>query len=162
MFYVIMGVSGTGKSTIGKLLSHRTGWQFIDADDYHPAANLEKMHRGVALSDRDRLPWLQELNQLIAQTLEQKQTGILACSALKSQYRQILQENNGSQVRFIYLAGDYDCIQTRIKERQGHFMNPELLRSQFETLEEPEDALAIDVCLTPEQIVATILRDIDN
>ena len=161
MFYVIMGVSGTGKSTIGKILSERTGWKFIDADDYHPRANLEKLNQGIALNDRDRLPWLQELRRLISQTLSQKQSGILACSALKSQYRQIL-SGNSNQVKFIYLAGDYDCIQARIQQRQGHFMNPELLRSQFETLEAPKDAIMIDVSLTPEQIIERILRTIDN
>ena len=161
MFYVIMGVSGTGKSTIGKLLSDRTGWHFFDADDFHPPANIDKMNRGIALSDRDRFPWLKELQKLIDQTLSQNKSGILACSALKSQYRQILRAES-DKVVFIYLAGDYDSIQTRIQQRQGHFMNPALLRSQFETLEEPKDALVIDVCLTPEQIVKEILLKIQK
>jgi len=159
MFYVIMGVSGTGKSTIGKLLSDRTGWDFADADDFHPTANIEKMNRGIALSDRDRRPWLEKLHELISQTLHLNKSGILACSALKSQYRQILR-GESDEVLFIYLAGDYDCIQNRIQQRQGHFMNADLLLSQFETLEEPKDALRIDVCLTPEQIVEEILLKI--
>lgn len=156
-----MGVSGTGKSTIGRMLSDRTGWDFADADDFHPPANIEKMNRGVALNDRDRLPWLQQLQKLISRTLSQNKSGILACSALKSQYRKILR-GESDRVVFIYLAGDYDCIQTRILQRQGHFMNPDLLLSQFEILEEPKDAVVIDVCLTPEEIVDEILLKIQN
>ena len=156
MFYIIMGVSGTGKSTIGKLLSDRTGWSFYDADDFHPPENIDKMNRGIALTDGDRLPWLQELQQLITDTLSRDQSGILACSALKSQYRQILRDGH-AEVIFIYLSGDYDCIQSRLKQRQGHFMSSDLLHSQFETLEEPKDALVIDVSLEPEQIVDKIL-----
>ena len=159
MFYVIMGVSGTGKSTIGKLLSDRTGWNFYDADDFHPLTNIVKMKRGIALTDEDRLPWLKKLEQLITLNLESDRTGILACSALKSNYRQILR-NNRSKVVFIYLRGDYNCIQTRIQQRTGHFMSSNLLRSQFETLEEPEDALVIDVSQTPEAIVEEILNKV--
>jgi gluconokinase len=159
MFYVIMGVSGTGKSTIGKLLSDRTDWDFYDADDFHSPANLEKLNRGIALTDSDRLPWLKELHQLIAHTLDEKQQGILACSALKAQYRQILQ-GESSQVIFIYLKGDYDCIQNRVQQRTGHFMNPSLLRSQFDTLEEPQNVLVIDIACNPEEIVDEILNQL--
>lgn len=155
-----MGVSGTGKSTIGKLLGDRTGWNFYDGDDFHPQTNIDKMNHGIALSDCDRLPWLETLQQLITQTLAQNDHGILACSALKSQYRQILQGGH-SNVVFIYLQGDYDCIQSRIQQRQGHFMNSDLLRSQFDTLEEPQNALVVNVALTPEQIVQEILNQID-
>ena len=155
-----MGVSGTGKSTIGQLLSDRTGWKFYDADDFHSPANIEKLSRGIALSDSDRQPWLQKLQQLITHTLAKQETGILACSALKLQYRQVLR-GDSSQVVFIYLRGDYDCIQRRVSERQGHFMSPSLLRSQFDALEEPQQALIVDVALEPEQIVAEILRQIE-
>ena len=156
-----MGVSGTGKSTIGKLLSERTGWTFYDADDFHPSANIEKMCRGIPLTDRDRLPWLLKLQQLVARTLDSDLQGILACSALKSEYRQILKDGR-SEVKFIYLRGDYNCIQSRIRQRTGHFMSHTLLRSQFDALEEPQDALEIDVTHTPEAIVAEILEQIDN
>jgi gluconokinase len=157
MFYVIMGVSGAGKSTIGKLLGDRTGWAFYDADDFHPTSNLDKMHRGLALTDRDRLPWLATLQQLIAAHLDSDRPGILACSALKSQYRQILR-GTSSEVMFVYLQGDYECIQARVKQRLGHFMSPDLLRSQFDTLEVPHDALIIDIALDPEEIVDKILK----
>lgn len=160
MFYIIFGVSGTGKSTIGKLLSDRTGWAFYDADDFHPPANIHKMNRGIPLTDSDRLPWLQELQQLITDTLNSNNQAILACSALKLKYRQILCNNRPNQVVFIYLRGDYDCIQSRIKQRKGHFMNSNLLQSQFDILEEPEVALIVDVNLSPEAIVEEILTQI--
>lgn len=155
-----MGVSGTGKSTIGKLLSVRTGWAFYDADDFHPQSNIDKMNHGIALTDSDRLPWLDKLKQLITTSLENDRSGILACSALKSNYRQILRGER-SDVVFIYLKGDYDCIQDRVKRRRGHFMKSDLLRSQFDTLEEPQDALIIDVSQTPEMIVEQILSQVD-
>ncbi|MEL6440893.1 MAG: gluconokinase [Cyanobacteria bacterium J06621_8] len=159
MFYIIMGVSGTGKSTVGKLLSDRTGWTFYDADDFHPPANIDKMRRGIPLTDGDRLPWLEKLQELISNTLNQQQQGILACSALKSNYRQILR-NNQSQVVFVYLRGSYDCIQSRLEQRTGHFMPPGLLRSQFDVLEEPENALVVDISLSPQSIVDEILSHI--
>ena len=154
-----MGVSGTGKSTVGKLLGDRTGWAFYDADDFHSSANIDKMNRGIPLTDRDRLPWLEDLQQLIQTTLANNQTAILACSALKSNYRQILRHNS-SEVVFIYLQGDFQCIQSRIQSRSEHFMNSNLLKSQFDTLEEPENAIIIDVSLAPEAIVEEILQAI--
>ncbi len=160
MFYVIMGVSGTGKSTIGNLLSDRTGWNFYDADDFHPLTNIVKMKGGIALTDKDRLPWLQKLEQLITRHLQNNCPGILACSALKSDYRKILR-NGRDEVVFIYLRGDYNCIQTRLLQRTGHFMSSDLLRSQFDTLEEPEDALVVDISLTREEIVEEILKRIN-
>lgn len=152
-----MGVSGSGKSTVGKLLSDRTGWAFFDADDFHSTANIDKMHCGIALTDCDRLPWLATLHQLIADHLESKRPGILACSALKAYYRQILR-GASSEVVFVYLQGNYDAIQSRIQQRLGHFMNPDLLRSQFDILEEPQDALIINIALPPESIVDEILK----
>lgn len=154
-----MGVSGSGKSTIGKLLSDRLNCRFFDADDFHPQTNIDKMNRGKALTDQDRIPWLERLNHLIGQTLLENQQGVLACSALKQKYRQILTDNN-SEVIFVYLQGSYDCIQARIQKRKGHFMNADLLQSQFETLEEPHDALIIDVSLTPQAIVREVIQAI--
>jgi gluconokinase len=160
MFYVIMGVSGSGKSTIGKLLAERTGWAFYDADDFHPTANIDKMQRGIALTDSDRQPWLTTLHQLIVTHLERDRPGILACSALKSQHRQILRDKS-SKVIFVYLQGNYDSIQNRIQQRLGHFMAANLLRSQFDILEEPQDALIINITLAPEAIVDEILKSAD-
>lgn len=153
-----MGVSGSGKSTVGKLLGDRTGWQFFDADDFHPPDNIDKMSRGIPLTDSDRSPWLGKLQALITNTLNAGQNGILACSALKSSYRDILSEKYSDEVVFVYLRGDYNCIQSRIKERQGHFMEEKMLRSQFATLEEPNNAVIIDVSLSPEEIVEEILK----
>ena len=157
MFYIIMGVSGSGKSTIGKLLSDRTGWIFYDADDFHPPANIDKMSQGISLTDSDRASWLEELKTLIETTLAARQPGILACSALKSNYRQIL-TGDRQNVMLVYLRGDYDCIQTRVKNRQGHFMDANMLRGQFDTLEEPNTAFIVDVALSPEAIVEQILN----
>lgn len=154
-----MGVSGTGKSTIGKLLSDRTGWTFYDADDFHPLTNIVKMQGGIPLTDEDRLPWLLKLKQLINDTIDSDRQGILACSALKSQYREILQDDR-SQVKFIYLRGDYDCIQRRVQQRR-HFVSSVLLRSQFDTLEEPKNAIEVDVSHPPEVIVEEILERIN-
>ena len=156
-----MGVSGTGKSTIGKLLSDRTGWTFYDADDFHSPANIDKMNRGIPLTDSDRLPWLKDLQQLIKKTLANNQTGILACSALKSNYRQIL-SHDSCEVVFIYLQGDFQCIQSRIESRLEHFMGSDLLKSQFDTLEEPQNAIVIDVSLAPEAIVEEILKVVSS
>ncbi len=116
MFYIIMGVSGSGKSTVGKLLSDRTGWQFYDADDFHPQSNIDKMSRGIPLTDSDRLPWLNRLQALITETLGARNNGILACSALKSDYRDILAENYSDEVVFIYLRVDYDLSLKHISE----------------------------------------------
>ena len=149
-----MGVSGSGKTTIGNLLSHDLGWDFYDADDYHPPANIEKMSRGIPLTDEDRQPWLQTLQNLIRDCIQKNKQVIIACSALKETYRNKLHVNH--IVQFVYLVGSFELIKERLLKRQRHFMNTDLLDSQFAALEEPQDVLAIDISATPEEIVSAI------
>ena len=152
-----MGVAGSGKTSVGKLLSDRTGWNFYDADDFHPAENIAKMSRGIPLNDEDRKPWLLKLKNLIDLTISQDKNAILACSALKSSYREILQIHH-PEVILIYLQGDYEQILARIQQRKDHFMQAEMLRSQFKILEEPQADLVINVALSPEAIVEQIIK----
>jgi len=156
MVIILMGVSGSGKTTIGRLLSKQLGWAYYDADDFHSAANVEKMHSGIPLNDEDRRPWLESLRKLIHKSLDHDENIVLACSALKESYREYLVLDE--RVRLVYLKGDYDLIQERLNERHGHYMNPKLLDSQFDTLEEPTDALTVDVSSTPREIVKTIRK----
>ena len=149
-----MGVAGSGKTTVGRLLASEIGWSFYDGDDLHPVSNIEKMESGVALTDSDREPWLEDVRKLIIDLLRRGENGVIACSALKKSYRDRLLVDE--RVRFVYLKGDFRLMQERLKHRSGHFMAPELLRSQFETLEEPEDALYADVSLSPNAIVRSI------
>ncbi len=154
---IVMGVSGCGKSTVGRLLAQRLDWDFFDADDFHSPQNIAKMKAGIPLTDSDRLPWLATLNELLLATLKNGRHPVLACSALKESYRLRLRQGiDGLQL--VYLKGSYDLIWSRIAQRQGHYMKPDMLRSQFETLEEPVDALVVDIRLSPEEIVAQILK----
>ncbi len=156
-----MGVSGSGKTTIGKLLSERLAWPFFDADDFHPPENIEKMGRGLSLDDCDRQSWLRALRQLL-ETLQQSQTSaIVTCSALKASYRQFLQEGIIG-LHWIYLKGSYQQIRDRLQQRQSHFMQASLLSSQFAILEEPEDAIAIDISQSPEAISTQIIAQISR
>ncbi len=134
-FIILFGVTGAGKTTIGLLLAAELGWPFYDADEVHPAANVEKMRQGIPLTDGDRKPWLERLHQLIQTSLDEGKPGILACSALKESYREYLDVGEG--VEYVYLRGDFPLIQQRLAGRVGHYMNPALLRSQFDALEEP-------------------------
>ena len=154
MVVVLMGVAGSGKSTVGRLLAERTGATFYDADDFHPLANVEKMRDGVPLTDEDRLPWLDALRGLTRACLERGERAVLACSALKEEYRERLQVDE--RVRVVYLKGDYSLIEERLKNRRGHFMKPGMLDSQFDTLEEPRHALQVEVAAPPDEIVETI------
>jgi gluconokinase len=151
---VVMGVSGAGKTTIGKLLASELGWVFADGDDYHSPANVEKMRNGIPLTDADRESWLESLCLLIQGWLANKVNAVLACSALKHVYREKLRV--GADVRFVYLHGTPELLRERLHERHGHFMTEKLLDSQLATLEEPRDATVVDIDRSPEEIVREI------
>lgn len=155
MVVLIMGVTGSGKTTIGVRLAADLGWEFCDADDLHPTANVEKMRGGVPLTDEDRAPWLELVRERIETNLRDGRGLVVACSALKAAYRERLLDG-GDDVRLVYLKGDYEEIERRLFARQGHFMNPSLLRSQFDALEEPRDGIILDVAPPPRVIVARI------
>lgn len=157
MIVVLIGVSGSGKTTIGKALAQALSARFVDADDYHSAEHIEQMRRGVALDDADRAPWLTKLNVLLRDAQQRDQTLVLACSALKAAYRRQLLRGI-HDAKQIYLRGSTELIAARLARRHGHYMNPDLLRSQFETLEEPRDAIVVDISGTPEQITGQILQ----
>jgi gluconokinase len=159
MIIVVMGVTGSGKTSIGKLLGRRMAWEFADADDFHSAANKEKMHKGIPLTDADRLPWLAAIHDQIAKWLALKQSVVLACSALKQSYRQLLW--TGPEVRFAYLKGSYELIAERLRARKGHFADEHILAGQFRDLEEPTDAVTVCIDASPEQIVDEICRRLD-
>ena len=155
MVIILFGVTGAGKTTVGRLLSEELGWKFYDADQFQSAENIEKMLQGIPLTDEDRRPWLSELQKLIDVLLTRKESAVLACSALKRAYRDALRL--GGPVRFVYLKGDPALIAARLATRTGHFMAPALLESQFDILEEPEEeALRIDVRNEPGEIVRLI------
>ena len=149
-----MGVTGSGKSTAGRKLAESLGWEYFDADDFHSAANVAKMKNGAPLNDEDRKPWLESLRRLIQERLADDQPAVLACSALKENYRDVLIVDE--RVKLVYLKGDYDLIKARLSARSNHYMNPALLESQFQTLEEPTGAFCVDIQSTPDQIVGII------
>jgi len=155
---IVMGVSGCGKSTIGAKLADELGWEFFDADDFHPPANREKMAQGIPLTDADRADWLAALQGLLRTYAEDGKPCVLACSALKQRYRDTLAVNE--KVRFVYLRGSFDQIETRMKRRKDHYMPVELLKSQFEALEEPRDAVIVDISHAPEEIIQIIRKGI--
>lgn len=155
MIILVMGVSGSGKTTVGKLLADSLDWQFSDADAFHSPENVEKMRRGIPLSEADRTPWLKDLQTAIKQWLQEDKNVVLACSALKDSYRQFLILDS-DRIKLIYLKGSYELIQKRLQERRNHYMPEKLLESQFDTLEEPLDAICIDAAASPQVIVQKI------
>jgi gluconokinase len=151
-----MGVTGSGKTTVGKLLAQKLGWPFLDADAFHPAENIEKMKHGVPLTDQDREPWLVAIHAELLKLAAKTQDAVLACSALKQSYRERL--TSGVDLRICYLKGTYSEIAARLQSRTGHFAGEAILAGQFADLEEPRDALVLPVSNTPEEIVGNVLR----
>lgn len=154
-----MGVVGAGKTTVGSLLAQKLGWHFADADDFHPAANIEKIQHSVPLDDSDRAPWLAALRNAIRHWNAEGQNAVLACSALKRKYREVLRIDG---VRFVYLKGDYDLIEHRLRARRGHFASDSILKSQFEDLEPPHDAITVEIDNSPEAIVSEIITKLKS
>ncbi len=160
MVIVLMGVAGVGKTTIGRRLSARLGWSFYEGDDFHPSENVEKMQQGIPLTDEDREPWLRALRHLIHGILSRDENAVLACSALKEEYRARLMRGR-EEVHFIYLTGAYNLIRERLRTREGHYAGAELLNSQFRALEEPADVVTVDVSRSPDEVVAEIIARLD-
>lgn len=157
-----MGVAGSGKTTVASALAQRLGWDFVEADALHPAANVEKMRAGIPLDDEDRWPWLDALAERIGQARAAERPCVVACSALKKRYRERLAAGH-SDVRLVYLKGDYETIMPRLAGRTGHYMPPSLLRSQFEALEEPggeEGALVADATRPAGAIVEEVIAEL--
>jgi gluconokinase len=157
MIIILMGVAGSGKTTVGRLLASELGWRFYEGDDFHPRANIDKMQRGIPLTDDDRWPWLQALKEVIDACLAQGTSAVMACSALKQTYRDYLMHGR-DEVKLVYLKGSYALLSQRLAQRQGHFMPKELLASQFATLEEPQQGLIVDAAITPEALVGIIRK----
>lgn len=160
-FFIVMSVSGWRKSSVGKALADSLGWDFYDADDFHPPENVAKMASGIPLDDSDRAPWLASLRDIISSSLKADQPGVLACSALKEQYRQqLLTGNDGVQI--VYLKGSYELIWSRMEKRKDHYMKPDMLQSQFNALEEPTNALVVDISMLVDEIVREIVEQMEK
>jgi len=149
-----MGPAGSGKTTVGELLAAQLKWEFADGDNFHPPANVEKMSRGIPLHDEDRIPWLHAIRDAMLRWHTQGKNVVLACSALKQSYRELLLIN--SKVKLVYLKGSYELFRERLRARKGHYAGEQILPGQFADLEEPVDAITIDAALPPQQIVAEI------
>jgi gluconokinase len=163
MILIAMGVSGCGKTTIGEMLAKRLKCDFADADSFHSQANKDKMHKGIPLTDEDRWPWLAAIRASIEEKQADGTTHVYACSALKRVYRDILRDGD-QDVTFVYLKGTPELLRERIKTRTGHFFDPALLQSQLDTLEPPgpDEAIEVDIALTPEQIVDKVLNEVKD
>ncbi|HET8925618.1 MAG TPA: gluconokinase [Candidatus Acidoferrum sp.] len=159
MIVLLMGVEGSGKTTIGKLLAAQLGWEFADADSFHPPANIEKMSRGIPLTDSDRIPWLNSIREAMLQWQAQGRNVVLGCSALKQSYRERLMIS--PDLKLVYLKGSYELLRERLHARKGHYAGEQLLASQFATLEEPTDAITVDVAPPPTEIVSEIRKRLD-
>jgi len=155
MIILVMGTTGAGKTTVGKLVAAQLGWIFLDADDFHPPANIEKMKHGIPLTDADRGPWLENIHAELARLSSTGKNAVLACSALKQSYRDKL--SSGVDLKIAYLRGSYDQMRRHIEARQGHFAGESILAGQFADLEEPHDALLLEVSRTPEELSAEIV-----
>jgi gluconokinase len=160
---VVMGVTGSGKTTLGVLLAKQLGWEFVDADSFHSPANVEKMRQGISLDNADRAPWLRAIRTAMEGWVAERKNLVLACSALKRSYRDEL--DIVSQTRFVYLKGSYDLIYERLRQRHGHFASDTILAGQFAALEEPtleeaEDAITVDIDHTENEIVEEIVRQL--
>jgi gluconokinase len=154
---LLMGPAGSGKTTVGKFLAEQLSWKFADGDDFHSPANKEKMSRGIGLSDEDRLPWLQAIRDAMQQWLTQGRNVVLACSALKRSYRDLLGiHSKGKDIKLVYLKGSQHLLLQRLHSRKGHYATEQLLTSQLTDLEEPADAITIDAARSPEEIVSEI------
>ncbi len=156
----VMGVSGCGKSTIGKILAQKLELPFFDGDDYHPADNVEKMRAGIPLDDADRYSWLKQLHGIASECIRQN-GGVIACSALKESYRKILTEGIIDDVRWIFLEGTFERIKERLEKREDHYMPAKLLFSQFDALEIPKYAISVSIESTPETIVENIINELE-
>jgi gluconokinase len=159
MVVIVMGVTGAGKTTVGNMLAGQMAWTFVDADSFHSAANVDKMRRGIPLDDADRAPWLQAMRDAISQWIQDRGNVVLACSALKRSYRDELRV--GPEVRVVYLKGSKELISSRLRQRHGHFAGESILAGQFADLEEPTDAIVVDVGLSPEEIVRGIREQLN-
>jgi gluconokinase len=153
-----MGPAGSGKTTVGELLAAQLGWEFADGDAFHSAANIEKMRRGIPLDDSDRIPWLNSIREAIEKWDAQRRNVVLACSALKREYRHRLQIN--SKVKLVYLKGSYELLRERLHSRKGHYAGEQLLASQFADLEEPTEGVTVDAAHPPEGIVTEIRKQL--
>ncbi len=161
MILIAMGVSGAGKSLIGEMLAERLSCSYTDGDAFHSAANKEKMHHGIPLTDEDRWPWLRTIRAAIEEKQHAGETAVFTCSSLKRSYRDVLRGTD-TDGRFVYLKGSFEVLQERLKSRTGHFFDPSLLKSQLDTLEEPgpDEAIEVSIELTPEQIVDQVMLKI--